>query len=61
VEGDGWHARTAILDYPNDIAAALAALTVNATGYARITLYPLLTAGDAAVAKAGNTQPPQRQ
>jgi uncharacterized protein with GYD domain len=57
--GIGW----AILDYPDDIAAASAALTVDAAGFARITLYPLLTAEDAdkAVAKAGNTQPPQRQ
>lgn len=55
----GW----AIIDYPDDVAATTAQLTVNAAGFARVTLTPLLTAeeADKAVAKAGSTRPPQQQ
>ena len=55
----GW----AIIDYPDEVAAATAQMTVNAAGFARVTLTPLLTAEDAdkAVAKAGGTRPPQQQ
>jgi uncharacterized protein with GYD domain len=55
----GW----AIIDYPDDVAAATAQMTVNAAGFARVTLTPLLTAeeADKAVAKAGGTRPPQQQ
>jgi len=55
----GW----AIIDYPDDVAAATAQMTVNAAGFARVTLTPLLTAeeADKAVAKAGSARPPQQQ
>jgi len=55
----GW----AVIDYPDDVAAATAQMTVNAAGFARVTLTPLLTAeeADKAVAKAGGTRPPQQQ
>jgi uncharacterized protein with GYD domain len=55
----GW----AIIEYPDEIAATAGALTVNAAGYARVTLMPLLTAeeADKAVAKAAPALPPQKQ
>jgi uncharacterized protein with GYD domain len=55
----GW----AIIDYPDDVSAATAQMTVNAAGFARVTLTPLLTAeeADKAVVKAGGTRPPQQQ
>ena len=55
----GW----AILDYPDDVAAAAAAMTVQAAGFATITLTPLMTAeeADKAFEKSAVTRPPQLQ
>jgi uncharacterized protein with GYD domain len=52
----GW----AIIDYPDEIAAAAAQMTTNA-GFARVTLIPLLTAEEADTALAKVTRPPQAQ
>jgi uncharacterized protein with GYD domain len=53
----GW----AIIDYPDDIAATAAQMTVNAAGFARVTLMPLITAEEADKALAKITRPPQQQ
>ena len=55
----GW----AIIDYPDDIAAATAQMTTNAAGFARVTLVPVMTAeeADKAAMKAGGARPPQQQ
>jgi uncharacterized protein with GYD domain len=53
----GW----AIIDYPDDIGAAAAAMTINAAGFARVTLTPLITAEEADKALAKITRPPQQQ
>jgi uncharacterized protein with GYD domain len=53
----GW----AIIDYPDDIGAAAAAMTINAAGFARVTLTPLITAEEADKALAKTTRPPQQQ
>jgi uncharacterized protein with GYD domain len=55
----GW----AILDYPDDVSAAAAAMTVQAAGFATITLTPLITAeeADRAFEKSAVTRPPQLQ
>jgi uncharacterized protein with GYD domain len=55
----GW----AIVDYPDDVSAAAAAMTVQAAGFATITLTPLITAeeADKAFEKSAVTRPPQLQ
>jgi uncharacterized protein with GYD domain len=53
----GW----AIIDYPDDTAAAAAQMTVNAAGFARVTLTPLMTAEEADKAVTKVTRPPQQQ
>ena len=55
----GW----AIIDYPDDVAAAAAAMTIQAAGFATITLTPLITAeeADKAFEKSAITRPPQLQ
>jgi uncharacterized protein with GYD domain len=53
----GW----AIIDYPDDAAAAAAQMTVNAAGFARVTLTPIMTAEEADKAVSKITRPPQQQ
>jgi uncharacterized protein with GYD domain len=53
----GW----AIIDYPDDTAATAAQMTVNAAGFARVTLIPLITAEEADKAVMKITRPPQQQ
>jgi uncharacterized protein with GYD domain len=55
------HTGWAIIDYPDDIAAAAGQMTVNAAGFANVTLTPLMTAEDADKAYAKITRPPQQQ
>jgi uncharacterized protein with GYD domain len=53
----GW----AIIDYPDDAAAAAAQMTVNAAGFARVTSTPIMTAEEADKAVSKITRPPQQQ
>ena len=55
----GW----AVIDYPDDISAATAIMTIQAAGFANVTLTPLITAeeADKAFEKSAVTRPPQQQ
>jgi uncharacterized protein with GYD domain len=55
----GW----GIIDYPDDVSAAAAIMTIQAAGFANVTLTPLITAeeADKAFEKSAVTRPPQQQ
>lgn len=50
-----------IIDYPDEISAAAAQMTVNGAGFAHVTMTPLISAEDADKAVAKITHPPQQQ
>jgi uncharacterized protein with GYD domain len=55
----GW----GIIDYPDNVSAAAAIMTIQAAGFANVTLTPLITAeeADKAFEKSAVTRPPQLQ
>jgi len=55
------HTGWAIIDYPDEVAAAAAQMTTNAAGFANVTLTPIMTAEEADKAVAKITKPPQQQ
>jgi uncharacterized protein with GYD domain len=55
------HTGWAIIEYPDDVAAAAAQLTANGAGFANVTLTPIMTAEEADKAVAKITKPPQQQ
>jgi uncharacterized protein with GYD domain len=55
------HTGWAIIEYPDDVAAAAAQLTTNGAGFANVTLTPIMTAEEADKAVAKITKPPQQQ
>jgi uncharacterized protein with GYD domain len=50
-----------IIDYPDEISAAVTQITVNGAGFAHVTMTPLISAEDADKAVARMTHPPQLQ
>ena len=57
------HTGWGIIDYPDDVSAAAAIMTIQAAGFANVTLTPLITAeeADKAFEKSVGTRPPQQQ